>query len=111
MELFLELVTPQDQIIGFLRLALPEAVSFCEEIAASALIREVHVYGGALDLGTRADDQAQHRGFGSRLIEEACRHARAEGFAELAVISAVGTRGYYRRLGFSDGDLYQHLSL
>jgi histone acetyltransferase (RNA polymerase elongator complex component) len=27
------------------------------------------------------------------------------------VISAVGTRAYYRELGFSDGALYQHRTL
>lgn len=110
-EVFLELVTPEDRIVGFLRLALPSEKSFCDEIAASALIREVHVYGGALDLGARDRDNAQHRGFGSRLVEEAKGHARSGGFAELSVISAVGTRGYYRKLGFRDGDLYQHLTL
>jgi elongator complex protein 3 len=31
------------------------------------------------------------------------------GFTRLSVISAVGTRAYYRALGFSDGSLYQHL--
>ena len=36
-------------------------------------------------------------------------HAVAEGYAKLAVISAVGTRGYYRKLGFADGALY-HVS-
>ena len=37
--------------------------------------------------------------------------ARDAGFRRLAVISAVGTRAYYRRLGFGDGELYQHRSL
>ncbi len=110
-EVFLELVTPEDWIIGFLRLSLPGLAAYCGEIATSALIREVHIYGGALDLGTRSEEQPQHRGFGSRLIEEARTRARENGFAELAVISAVGTRGYYRKLGFADGELYQHLRL
>lgn len=110
-EIFLELVTPDDRIVGFLRLALPREKAFCDEIASSALIREVHVYGGALDLGVRDRGNAQHRGFGSRLVSEAREHARACGYDELAVISAVGTRGYYRKLGFRDGDLYQHFTL
>jgi elongator complex protein 3 len=110
-EVFLELVTPQDRIVAFLRLAYPAAESFCEEIESSALIREVHVYGGALDLGIRASENAQHRGLGSRLIAEAQERCRAEGYSELAVISAVGTRGYYRKLGFRDGALYQHFTL
>ena len=33
--------------------------------------------------------------------------ARRAGYARLAVISGVGTRAWYRRLGFSDGVLYQ----
>jgi histone acetyltransferase (RNA polymerase elongator complex component) len=29
----------------------------------------------------------------------------------MAVISSVGTRDYYRRQGFSDGELYQHRAI
>jgi elongator complex protein 3 len=110
-EVFIELVTPEDRIVAFVRLALPNEAGFCEEIRTSALIREVHVYGGALDLGARSEGKPQHRGFGSRLVDEARVRAAAAGYAELAVISAVGTRGYYRKLGFRDGELYQHLTL
>jgi len=110
-DVFLELVTPEDRIVAFLRLTLPSRESFMDEIRASALIREVHVYGSALDLGTRSEERPQHRGFGARLVEEAARISRAAGFEELAVISAVGTRGYYRKLRFRDGALYQHRSL
>ena len=49
---------------------------------------------------------------GGRLVscktrEEACRLAREAGFACIAVISSVGTRAYYRSLGFADAELYQ----
>ncbi|MCP4039875.1 MAG: tRNA uridine(34) 5-carboxymethylaminomethyl modification radical SAM/GNAT enzyme Elp3, partial [bacterium] len=104
-EIFLELVTPDDLVVGFARLALPRELSFCEEIERSALIREVHVYGGALDLGARPREEAQHRGFGGRLVAAAAERARALQYKDLAVISAIGTRGYYRKLGFSDGAL------
>jgi elongator complex protein 3 len=110
-ELFLEFTAPGDHIVGFLRLALPAGRGHIKEIATSALIREVHVYGGALPLGERSKSRAQHRGLGVRLIDEAARRAREAGFSDLAVISAVGTRPYYRRLGFTDGRLYQHRSL
>jgi len=110
-EVFLELVTPDDRIVAFLRLTLPSRESFIEEIRESALIREVHVYGAALDLGARSEGRAQHRGFGARLIQDAAQRSRAAGFGEIAVISAIGTRGYYRKLGFSDGVLYQHAAL
>ena len=110
-ECFLELVTPGDEIVAFLRLSLPEPRAFIEEIAGSALVREVHVYGAAQDLGARSGKKAQHRGMGARLLDEAARRARDAGFRDLAVISAVGTRAYYRKQGFGDGILYQHRRL
>ena len=107
-ERFLELVTPEDQAVAFLRLSLPARPSFIDEIAGSALIRELHVYGGALALGTQHATRPQHRGFGARLLERARELAQRAGFADLAVISAIGTRPYYRKHGFADGELYQH---
>ncbi len=110
-EIFLQFVTPDDRIAAFLRLSLPTQRSFVDEIARSALIRELHVYGVARSLGERANGQAQHAGLGRRLVDEARRSAAWAGTRDLAVISAVGTRAYYRRLGFEDGALYQHLPL
>jgi len=106
-EQFLEFATPEDRIVGFLRLSLPRAAGFLPEIAGSAMIREVHVYGASLGLGDRADDRPQHRGLGGRLVEEAARRAAAAGFERLAVISAIGTRHWYRRQGFESTGLYQ----
>lgn len=97
--------------MAFLRLSLPAGRAFIEEIAGSALVREVHVYGGALGLGAKSTAKAQHRGLGARLLDEAASRARSAGYRDLAVISAVGTRAYYRKLGFSDGVLYQHRRL
>ena len=50
---------------------------------------------------------AQHIGLGTRLLDQAAQIARQHGFQRLAVISAVGTRAYYRSRGFTHGDLYQ----
>lgn len=44
-------------------------------------------------------------------MEEACAQAAVAGYAAVNVISAVGTRAYYRRLGFKDAGLYQKRSL
>lgn len=107
-ELFIELCDARDRLAGFVRLSLPSAPSFIDELSGSAVIRELHVYGASLALGARAAGRPQHNGLGQRLVGEAARHAREAGYARLAVISAVGTRPYYRRLGFSDGPLYQH---
>jgi elongator complex protein 3 len=103
-EHFLQLVTPEDRLAAFLRLSLPAS-------DGSAMIREVHVYGVAADLGERSPQKAQHLGLGRRLVERAARLAAEAGYSDLAVISAVGTRDYYRALGFHDRGLYQYRSL
>ncbi len=109
-EVFLQLITGERRIVGFCRLSLPRRPVAWPEIAASAMIREVHVYGSVVGIGESGGGRSQHSGLGRRLVEEAARRAVAAGFAELAVISAVGTRDYYRGLGFADGELYQHLA-
>ena len=70
------------------------------------MIREVHVYGMAARVGEEGG-AAQHHGLGRKLVERACELARAAGYERINVISAVGTREYYRHLGFYDHSLYQ----
>jgi elongator complex protein 3 len=110
-EAFLQFITADRAIAGFLRLSLPHADSapLTEELRGAAMVREVHVYGQALALGQSGSEagRAQHVGLGTQLLEAAARISRERGYARLAVISAVGTRGYYRARGFADGVLYQ----
>lgn len=115
-EQFLQWVTPENRIAGFLRLSLPFE-SYVERRGADlpiergeAMIREVHVYGVATQLGEDGVS-AQHLGLGKRLIEYACDIAYSAGFERINVISAVGTREYYRRQGFTDHGLYQQRRL
>lgn len=110
-ERFLELVTPNDRIAGFLRLALPRQPSCVSELGRSALVRELHVYGRSLPLRERSEGGVQHAGLGRRLLANAAARAAARGYRSLAVISAIGTREYYRQQGFEDGALYQHRPL
>ena len=111
-ERFLQWITPEGKIAGFLRLSLPHedyllahAIELPDELGC-AMIREVHVYGQVANLH-RSDGSAQHLGLGRRLVERACELAREAGFGRINVISSVGTRDYYRKLGFVDGALYQ----
>ena len=113
-EHFISYVTPSDRVAGFLRLSLPDVKAPKTEIAdldGAAIIREVHVYGQSLEVGAEKEGSAQHAGLGTSLIEEAERIARAHGFNQLAVIAAIGTREYYRKRGFTRGDLYLVKSL
>ena len=108
-EHFISFATPEDKLAGFVRLSLPGRDSPRTGIAdldSAALIREVHVYGQSLPVGAEKDGAAQHAGLGTRLLEEAERVAKANGFERMAVISAVGTRGYYLGRGFERGKLY-----
>ena len=120
-EHFLEFKTgPQSQepglIAGFLRLSLPlrpdaGSRAFIDEIAESAMIREVHVYGPALAIGREGVDAAQHVGLGTRLLAEARRISREAGFRRISVIAATGTQAYYAARGFERGELYMHAEL
>lgn len=106
-EVFLQFITPERKIAGFLRLSLPTEAPITDELEDAAMIREVHVYGQAIRIGRNEDGTAQHIGLGSALIERAAEIAKEAGYARLAVISAIGTRHYYRKRGFCDGHLYQ----
>ena len=112
-EYFLSYVTPEDKIAGFLRLSLPNEPRspILEELEGRAMIREVHVYGPSLEIGKESEGEAQHAGIGGRLIALAKGIARAHGFSWLAVISAIGTREYYRKHGFELEELYMHAKL
>ena len=105
-ERFLSYETREDRLVGFLRLSLPAEESPHPDLDHAAIIREVHVYGTSLEVGHRGRSP-QHAGLGRRLVDRAATLARRAGFPRLAVISAIGTRGWYRGLGFSDGSLYQ----
>jgi len=65
------------------------------------VVRELHVYGSAVPVHDRDPSKFQHRGFGTLLMEEAERIARDEhGSRKVVVIAGVGTRHYYRKLGY-----------
>ena len=110
-EVFIEYVTKQNEIAAFLRLSLVTTNAPISELKASSIIREVHVYGQSLQIGTFQKDKAQHSGLGKALIKRAKELSQAHGYKNMAVISSVGTREYYRKNLFVDGDLYQHMRL
>ncbi|KAM6906655.1 elongator complex protein 3 [Lycodopsis pacificus] len=102
-ETFLSYEDPeQDILIGLLRLRRCSPQSFRQELKGGvSIVRELHVYGSVVPVSSRDPSKFQHQGFGMMLMEEAERIARDEhGSGKMAVISGVGTRNYYRKLGY-----------
>jgi len=91
----------QDILVGLLRLRrCGERVYRGELKGGCSIIRELHVYGSAVPVEQRTKGY-QHRGFGAMLVGEAERIAREEhGSRRMAIISGVGTRKYYGKLGY-----------
>uniref|UniRef100_UPI0037E812A9 elongator complex protein 3 n=1 Tax=Semicossyphus pulcher TaxID=241346 RepID=UPI0037E812A9 len=102
-ETFLSYEDPeQDILIGLLRLRRCSPQSFRPELKGDvSIVRELHVYGSVVPVSSRDPSKFQHQGFGMMLMEEAERISRDEhGSSKLAVISGVGTRNYYRKMGY-----------
>eukprot|EP00172_Hildenbrandia_rubra_P004602 Plantae.Rhodophyta-Hildenbrandia_rubra.ctg9638.p1 GENE.Plantae.Rhodophyta-Hildenbrandia_rubra.ctg9638~~Plantae.Rhodophyta-Hildenbrandia_rubra.ctg9638.p1 ORF type:complete len:581 (+),score=97.14 Plantae.Rhodophyta-Hildenbrandia_rubra.ctg9638:91-1833(+) len=94
----------QDILVALLRLRKAGKGVFRPEMTGCqcSIVRELHVYGSVVPVHERDPGKFQHKGFGMLLMEEAERIAKEEhGSEKLVVISGVGTRGYYRKLGYS----------
>lgn len=118
-EHFLNYQTANDQITGYLRLALPSKstdldftskrkalYALIPELEDAALIREVHIYGQSLVVGSEQTGAAQHSGLGTELLEKTEQIAKKAGLSKIVVIAAVGTRLYYEQRGFTRSGLY-----
>ncbi|KAK8692998.1 hypothetical protein V6N13_070598 [Hibiscus sabdariffa] len=94
--------TLQDILVGLLRLRKCGWNTTCPKLMGKcSIVRELHVYGTAVPVHGRDADKLQHQGYGTLLMEEAERIAgREHRSAKIAVISGVGTRHYYRKLGY-----------
>jgi elongator complex protein 3 len=90
-----------DTILGFLRLRKVSR-SHRVELDSSAVVRELHIYGQLINIGRNdRSDSYQHRGLGMKLLKEAERISKDELMVnKISVISAVGTREYYKKLGY-----------
>ncbi|CUS11488.1 unnamed protein product [Tuber aestivum] len=103
-ETFLSYEDPkQDILIGLLRLRKCSDRTFRPELTGkpTSLVRELHVYGSAVPVHSRNPKKYQHQGYGTLLMEQAERIAREEhGSRKISVISGVGVRKYYAKLGY-----------
>ncbi|MFH1440380.1 MAG: GNAT family N-acetyltransferase [Candidatus Woesearchaeota archaeon] len=126
----------QDILLGFCRLRLPSNDFTADEknkginntvnirfsktrkeiTKDSAFIRELHVIGEAVNIGKRlvegretgtvAEQSIQHKGLGKKLVNEAENIAKQFSKKKMIIISAVGTREYYKKLGYKLEGVY-----
>ena len=92
--------TAGEALIGYARLRFPGDASR-PGLEGSSLLRELHVYGSLVPVGRSAGPgEWQHRSFGSFLLGKAEELSRSEGFRNMAVLSGIGVRPYYKRRGY-----------
>jgi elongator complex protein 3 len=95
-------------LYGFCRLRLSHSLVVVDKkynfLNDSAIVRELHVYGELVPAGEKK--KTQHAGLGQKLLVEAEKIAKENGFKKIAIISGVGARGYYRKNGYKAKNTY-----
>ncbi|MFH1456946.1 MAG: tRNA uridine(34) 5-carboxymethylaminomethyl modification radical SAM/GNAT enzyme Elp3 [Patescibacteria group bacterium] len=96
-------------LYGFLRLRFNNRNTqpVFQVLKNSAIIRELHVYGQMLPVGDNIK-AVQHSGLGKKLMQEAEKISKKRPYRakKIAVISGIGVRGYYKKLGYKLKDTY-----
>jgi len=109
-EIFISAEDPEnDVLIGYLRLRVPSEKAHRPEVKATTctIVRELHVYGSLVPVGMHLPKAWQHRGYGGLLLAEAERMTLEEySFKKILVISALGTKQYYKRFGYDYDGVY-----
>jgi elongator complex protein 3 len=93
-----------DVLIGYLRLRIPSEKAHRPEIKEMpcAIVRELHVYGPLVPVGKHLAKAWQHKGYGGILLGEAERITSEDyGLEKILVISALGTKQYYKRFKYN----------
>jgi elongator complex protein 3 len=96
-EFFIE-AHDKNKIIGFCRLRFPNQTLKKEITKDSALIRELHVYGDSASIGKTG--KIQHKGIGKELIKLAEKISKENNKNKMIIISGIGVRNYYKKLGY-----------
>ena len=101
-----------DKLYSLLRLRLPVSLTpQFDELTGAAIIRELHTYGKTVVHDDKNSTKTQHRGLGKLLMAKAESIAKDAGYKKIAVISSIGTRDYYRKLGYNREGLYMTKSI
>jgi len=98
-EHFISLEREDGALVGYARLRFPSELAHRPEVAGAAVVRELKVFGEVVPIGEAGGERWQHRGHGTALMDEAGKLALEKGVKRLLVLSGVGVKGYYRKLG------------
>lgn len=92
-----------DKLLAFLRLRLPalnDTSFMLDVLKKAAIIRELHTYGEIVKIGKKEKRASQHQNLGKKLVEKAEIFAKKSGYQKIAVISGIGARPYWQKLGY-----------
>jgi elongator complex protein 3 len=93
-EIFLQFINKDAVIFALCRLRIMDKLM---------IVRELHTFGKQIRLGEKGD--VQHKGLGTWLMKVAEKIALKEKCQTIKVISGVGVREYYKKLGYNlDGE-------
>jgi len=96
-----------NKLFSLLRLRLPSNhTPLFTELTGCAIIRELHTYGKTVEHDVKVSTHTQHKGLGKQLMARAEEIAKVSGYKKIAVISSIGTRVYYHKLGYKREGLY-----
>lgn len=107
-EYFISFENPKrDKLYSFMRFRINNLTRIAKspalglpELKNAALVRELHTYGQLLPVDRRDKSKIQHLGFGKKLMKIAEELTKKHGLNKIAVISGIGVRPYYRKLGY-----------
>jgi len=103
-EFFIQAVDSENNLYGFCRLRFPSQFLRKEITELSALVRELHVYGPMTEIGEHKN--VQHKGIGRILMKKAEEITRQNKKNKIIVISGIGAREYYKKLGYKREGVY-----
>jgi len=100
-------------IVGYCRVRMVPNDAHREETRGHAIVRELKVVGSEVPIAGDSSTASahQHEGHGKRLMHRAEQVAREHGREWLLVMAGVGTREYYRKLGYEQDGPYMAKNL